>query len=152
MVETTNEAANFVIDEADVKLFHDDGIPGILFSDRTQRLKVESLKNSVVVKLLGKSIGYRALWTRIHAPWNPVGEIKIVDLDNDYFIVKLNSHKDYLNAFTGGPWVILGHYLIVQLWNPMRRRQLLVLRWHGFGFRACRSNTTTNLFYELFLE
>ena len=44
MVETTNEAANFVIDEADVKLFHDDGIPGILFSDRTQRLKVESLK------------------------------------------------------------------------------------------------------------
>ena len=61
----------------------------------------ESMKNSVVVKLLGKSIGYRALWTRINALWNPLEEIKIVDLDNDYFIVKLNSHKDYLNALTG---------------------------------------------------
>ena len=61
-----------------------------------------SMRNFVVVKLLGKSIGYQTLWTRIHALWKPTGEIKIVDLDNDYFIVRLNSSKDYLKALLGG--------------------------------------------------
>ena len=69
------EAINFAIEDADAKLFHDDGIPAIVFSDRAHRLMAESMKNSVVVKLLGKSIGYRALSTRIHALWNPLGEI-----------------------------------------------------------------------------
>ena len=86
--DVINEATNFVIEDADAKLFHDDGVPAIVFSDRAYRLMAESMKNSVVVKLLGKSISYHALWTRIHALWNPLGEIKIVDLDNDYFIVK----------------------------------------------------------------
>ena len=40
-----------------------------------------------------------------------------MDLDNDYFIVKLNSYKDYLKALMGGPWVVLGHYLTVQSWS-----------------------------------
>ena len=53
-----NEAANFVIEDADVKFFHDDGVPAIVFSDRAQTLMAESMKNSVVVKLLGKSIRY----------------------------------------------------------------------------------------------
>ena len=109
-----NEAANFVIEDPDVKLFHDGGVPAIVFSDRAQKLMADLMKNAVVVKLLGKSIGYRTLWTRIHALWNPLGEIKIVNLDNNYFIVKLNSYKDYLNALMGGPWVVLGHYLTVK--------------------------------------
>ena len=41
-----------------------------------------------------------------------------MDLDNGFFIVELNSYKDYLNALMGGPWVILGHYLTMQSWNP----------------------------------
>ena len=103
------------------------------------------------MKLLGKSIGYQLLWTRIHALWNPVGEIKIVDLDNEIFIVKLNSYKDYLNALTGGPWVILGHYLTVQScnssFNAAETTIDSVVAW--FGFQACRSNTTINLFYNV---
>ena len=41
-----------------------------------------------------------------------------MDLDNDYFIVKLNSYEDYLNALMEGPWVVSGHYLPVQSWSP----------------------------------
>ena len=40
-----------------------------------------------------------------------------MDLDNDFFIVKLNSHKDFLNAIMGGHWVVSIHYLSVQPWS-----------------------------------
>ena len=119
-IEINNEVGNFTIEDADVKITQDDGVPALFFSDSAQKLMEDSMRNSVIVKLLGKrkTIGYRTLRTRIHALWKPLGEIKIVDLDNDFFIVKLNSHKDYLNAITGGPWVVLGHYLSVQPWSP----------------------------------
>ena len=76
-----NMADNFVLEDADVKHFHDDGVPAIAFADRVQQLMAESMKNSVIIKLLGKSIGYGALWTKIHSLWNSLGEIKIVDLE-----------------------------------------------------------------------
>ena len=56
-----NKATNFVIEDVYAKLFNDDGVPAIVFSDRAHRLMAESMKNSVVVKLLGKFIDYCAL-------------------------------------------------------------------------------------------
>ena len=95
---------NFVLEDVDVKVLQDDGLPTIIFFDRAQRLMADSMRNYVVVKLLGMSIGYQTLWTRIHTLWKPTGEIKIVDLDhNDYLIIRLNSYKNYLKTLLGGP-------------------------------------------------
>ncbi|CAI0422378.1 unnamed protein product [Linum tenue] len=43
--------------------------------------------------------------------------MEILDLNNSTFLINFNSEKDYLNALTGGPWVILDHYLIVHQWS-----------------------------------
>ncbi|CAL1410395.1 unnamed protein product [Linum trigynum] len=41
-----------------------------------------------------------------------------MDLNNETFLVTCNNDQDYLTALTGGPWVILDHYLLVHPWSP----------------------------------
>ncbi|KAJ4833102.1 hypothetical protein Tsubulata_001085 [Turnera subulata] len=50
--------------------------------------------------------------------WGPRGGFRIIDLDHNYYLVKLADGHDYLQVMTGGPWVILDHYLIVEPWQP----------------------------------
>ena len=42
----------------------------------------------------------------------------MTDLENNYFLIRLESPEDAVYALTEGPWVIFGHYLIVQPWTP----------------------------------
>ncbi|CAN1120566.1 hypothetical protein LINPERHAP1_LOCUS17416, partial [Linum perenne] len=77
--------------------------------------------NSVVVRLLGKFIGYTYLCHRLRSMWRPSGDMHIVDLDKSYFLVKFAVEQDYFKALTGGPWILLHHYLIVHQWAPSFR-------------------------------
>ncbi|CAN1815928.1 hypothetical protein LINPERHAP1_LOCUS27610 [Linum perenne] len=53
--------------------------------------------------------------------WKPAGSMHVVDIDRDCFIVKFSNEQDYFQALTGGPWMILEHYLVVQQWDPSFR-------------------------------
>ncbi|PPR93222.1 hypothetical protein GOBAR_AA27450 [Gossypium barbadense] len=64
---------------------------------------IESMANAVIIKPLGRSIGYRTLKGRFKSIWNLQGEFKLVDLDNNYFIVKLSYSKDYKRVLTERP-------------------------------------------------
>ncbi|MBA0792592.1 hypothetical protein Gohar_017080, partial [Gossypium harknessii] len=44
--------------------------------------------------------------------------LQVIDFDNDYFSMNFQNDEDYLEALSGGPWTIFGHYLIVHLWTP----------------------------------
>ncbi|KAL4384528.1 hypothetical protein GQ457_15G012170 [Hibiscus cannabinus] len=105
-----------VLDE-DVILQRDGKIPSIQFSPRVHDQVDRNLRNAIIVRLLGRTIGFRSLWNRIHALWKPVGELHLVDLDNNYFLVRFTDAGDYSKALTQGPWTIFGNYLTVQLWS-----------------------------------
>ncbi|CAN1753345.1 Putative ribonuclease H protein At1g65750 [Linum perenne] len=68
-----------------------DGIRSLKISDSIKEKLYRPWSNTVVVHLLGKSIGYAYLCHRLRSMWKPLG---------------------------GGPWLILEHYLIVQKWDP----------------------------------
>ncbi|CAN1795056.1 hypothetical protein LINPERHAP1_LOCUS20483, partial [Linum perenne] len=74
--------------------------------------------NTLVVRLLGKSIGYSYLCHRLRSMWKPANPIHIIDLDKGCFMVKFGDEHDYFKALTGGPWMILDHYLVVHQWTP----------------------------------
>ncbi|XP_057441868.1 uncharacterized protein LOC130733658 [Lotus japonicus] len=76
-------------------------------------------KYSLVIKLLGKRIGFKWMNQRIHHFWAREGDLKVIDLTDDYFLVRFVSEKDYLYALFEGPWRIADHYLLVQRWRPM---------------------------------
>lgn len=69
--------------------------------------------NSLIIKLVGRMIGYQYLWRRIQAMWKTQGEPILIDLSNNYFIVKLNKREEYERALLDEPWMISENYLHV---------------------------------------
>ncbi|XP_050217715.1 uncharacterized protein LOC126668568 [Mercurialis annua] len=108
----------FTLEEKDIEFGDSKGMPTINFSDRVHNLISQNMKLCIVVRLLGKNIGYRTLLSRILKLWKPKSYPSLVDLDNNFFLVRFYSMEDYINALSGGPWVLFGHYLTVQPWSP----------------------------------
>lgn len=74
-------------------------------------------------------------------------------MDNDYFLVKFESMKDYNFAKFEGPWMILDHYLIVKEWvsnfDPFTNFLKNVLVWVRF---PCLSIKYYNSEFHMKLE
>ncbi|KAE8692779.1 hypothetical protein F3Y22_tig00110831pilonHSYRG00755 [Hibiscus syriacus] len=109
------------MDYDDIDLFDDNvevgesnGIPFINFSDRVQNLAINSMDLTILVKILGRRIGYNTLYNG----YSPCGNLATLSscstLENNHFLVKFSARLDYLSALTDGPWVIFGHYLTVE--------------------------------------
>ncbi|MBA0607178.1 hypothetical protein Godav_019520 [Gossypium davidsonii] len=73
------------------------------------------MEQTVVVRLLGRTIGYRALLNRIQSLWKPIGSFQVIDIENDYFLVKFSMNQDYNKALTEGHWVVYGNYLTMRI-------------------------------------
>ena len=74
-------------------------------------------KKTLIIKLLGRSIGYNLLLKKINDLWRPKVSITLVSLDNGFFIAKFSSKDDYNYAKFEGPWMIFNHNLTVQQWQ-----------------------------------
>ncbi|XP_024038245.1 uncharacterized protein LOC112097293 [Citrus clementina] len=42
----------------------------------------------------------------------------VIDLENNYYLVRFRSVEDAMDALTKGAWLIMSHYLTVQPWTP----------------------------------
>lgn len=105
-------------EEEDVVENHSGTMPSISFLARVHEKLSEPWKNSVVVKLLGRTIGYRTLCTRLNGLWKTAMPYLVIDLENNYFLIRFRSAGDVVDALTKGLWLIMGHYLTVQQWTP----------------------------------
>ncbi|KAL4379850.1 hypothetical protein GQ457_02G019350 [Hibiscus cannabinus] len=111
------DADNITVLEEDVIIDRSGKIPTICFSNRVHDQIDLTMRIVLVVRLLGRSIGFKTLWSRIQALWKPLGEMHLIDLDNNYFLVRFEKESDYVRALTEGPWTIFGSYLTVQPWS-----------------------------------
>lgn len=79
----------------------------------------QAWNQTLIVRLLGKSVNLRFLTGRLQAMWARKGAIHVLDMDGDFFLVRFDDNGDYKHALFEGPWLILDHYLLVQRWRPM---------------------------------
>ncbi|XP_045792004.1 uncharacterized protein LOC123886756 [Trifolium pratense] len=75
-------------------------------------------KDALVVKLLGKKLGYYTMKERLQRVWKLQGGFEIMDNDNGFYMVKLDQAADKEKIITGGPWLIHDHCLAVSHWSP----------------------------------
>lgn len=75
-------------------------------------------KDALVVKLLGKSLGYNTMRDRLSRIWKLGAGFEILDIGNYYFMVKFDDAADREKVMDGGPWMVFDHYLTVQTWSP----------------------------------
>ncbi|KAK9152939.1 hypothetical protein Sjap_000419 [Stephania japonica] len=75
-------------------------------------------KRTVMVRVLGKSIGFKVLYYRMFNQWNPTGGFRVMNVDNGYYMVRFSLENDYTKVLLGSPWTIMSHYLTVLPWTP----------------------------------
>ncbi|RYR65034.1 hypothetical protein Ahy_A03g011031 [Arachis hypogaea] len=75
-------------------------------------------KNALMVKVLGKRVTFAFMEQRLRRDWEGKGKIHVIDMNRDYFLVHFSDEEDYTHALMEGPWMVAGHYLIVQRWRP----------------------------------
>jgi hypothetical protein len=92
--------------------------PEFRLSEREEARIQRPWRQGLIVKLMGRRIGYKALETRLQQIWVRKGVISIIDLGGDYFLVYFTNEEDYTKALEDGPWLIYDHYLIAREWTP----------------------------------
>ncbi|CAL1355902.1 unnamed protein product [Linum trigynum] len=94
------------------------GEPALNLSETFKERLCQPWKKTLVVRLLGRSVSYAYLCSQLRWKWRPSGALDIIDLNNETFLVTCSNDQDYLTTLSGGPWVILDHYLLVHPWSP----------------------------------
>ena len=65
--------------------------------------------NALIVKVVGKMVGYQFLSSCIISLWKPIGRLVCVDLEKDFFLVRFSQKEDYEKMLKDGPWFIAEH-------------------------------------------
>lgn len=72
-------------------------------------------RKAIIIKLFGRRIGYKFMYGRLPKFWNISGEFELIDLQHDFFLVCFHENFDYECVLYDEPWMILGHYLTIQI-------------------------------------
>ncbi|EEF45695.1 conserved hypothetical protein [Ricinus communis] len=91
------------VKEGDIVILTKSGQPAIILSRQLSQYITHPCKQSIVVKLLGRPIGYNMLCSRIKALWKSISFLKVVDLDNNYFLIRFSHEEDMNLALIDGP-------------------------------------------------
>ncbi|CAN1841145.1 hypothetical protein LINPERHAP1_LOCUS36369 [Linum perenne] len=109
------------VGENDIVTETSNGVRALRLSPSFKEKLCKPWVNTVVIRLIGKNIGYSFLCNRLKTMWKPAGTMHVIDVDLNCFLVRFGDEKDYFKALTGGPWLIFDHYLVVQQWEPSFR-------------------------------
>lgn len=88
-------------------------LPQVRLDDKLFEALCKPWRDALVIKLLGKFVGYRVLHERLQRLWKPSGGFDILDVDNGYYMVKFDLQADKDLVMSGGPWMLFDHYLCV---------------------------------------
>lgn len=108
-----DETDDIELPEDDVLISSLHGSSSIEFSKHIRQILFRDMENTVVLKLLGHNIGYTALLNKIYSLWKPTRSLHLLDIENDYFLVKFHNKIDCDRALSEGPWIIFKQYLII---------------------------------------
>lgn len=103
----------FDLQDGDVVRELVEGISSITFFNRAHQLIEGKMARTIIVKLLGKKIGFNTLLNKVTTLWSPINHMQLMDLENDYYLARFQDEGDFDKVLVGGPWVIFGQYLTV---------------------------------------
>ena len=103
---------------ARVEFDHGNHLYPKLYLDKTILEEIDRpWKEALIVKLLGKEVGFLTMRDRLHKLWKPSGGFDILDLGYGFFLVKFDVEGDRTKVIDGGPWMLFDHYLSIRPWS-----------------------------------
>ncbi|CAN1822060.1 hypothetical protein LINPERHAP1_LOCUS29844 [Linum perenne] len=89
--------------------------PHIAFSESEVRSFYKPWSKAIVVKVLEKTFSFLTVKRRLESLWAKVGRIQVMDMANNFFLVRFSDQEDYQRAVFGGPWKVainrIGNYI-----------------------------------------
>ncbi|XP_031097076.1 uncharacterized protein LOC116001330 [Ipomoea triloba] len=123
-------------DEAGEQEDDDPDCPVVKLTKEEKKRMRRRWENTLIIKVLGKVVGYNYLLRRLRTIWNPKSGMDLIAIQNGYFLVRFASVADYEHAKLEGPWTVLDHCLAVKEWepnfDPMRDETQRLLVWVRF--------------------
>ncbi|XLR24568.1 hypothetical protein S83_052468 [Arachis hypogaea] len=87
--------------------------------NKAERKRLEKpWKNALIIKLLGRKVAYEVLKRRLDTIWAKSGGMDLIDLGNNFYVVRLFNDEDYWHVLEGDPWLLFYHYLTIRRWAP----------------------------------
>lgn len=74
-------------------------------------------EDTLLIKLLGKTVGYHFLKEKLVRLWKLSSYFDIFDIGNGYYMLKFSDEDDKKKAMEEGTWTIFNHYLMVCTWS-----------------------------------
>lgn len=86
-----------VSDDEEIALEKEDPLCSYIVLTKAEKIRLRSpWRKTLIIKVMGKSVGYNFLLRHIRMLWRPMEEIELVAMDNDYFFVKFESMLDHI--------------------------------------------------------
>lgn len=130
---------------------YEDGVGiEVPLSDLEWNLWSQPRRKTLIFKVMGKNINFKALENNLQKKWQKKRSMKIVDMPDGFYLVYFSIEEDYSFALFEGPWMIADHYLIVQRWRPMFLQNAEMIKKKlqcGLGFLGYLWNYSTLNFY-----
>lgn len=67
---------------------------------------IKSWKEELVVKLVGKTLGFNLMKRKLASTWKVLGDFEIMDVGNGYYMVLFNDNEDRMKVINVGPWMM----------------------------------------------
>lgn len=93
----------FVLLDDDAAVEMIEGVPSITFSDRVKEYIKRRMARTVIVKLLGGKICFNTLLNKISLIWSPQGHFQLMDLENEFYLIRFKDEEDYSKVLSTGP-------------------------------------------------
>ena len=108
-----------VMSDDDVLGKDDDPLcPTILLTAAEKKLLREPWKNTLIIRMFDKGIGYLQLKRRLKTKWALKGDFSLIDIGCDYYVTRFTNMEDCDHVITKGPWMIGDNYLVIREWVP----------------------------------
>ncbi|XP_039050208.1 uncharacterized protein LOC120191304 [Hibiscus syriacus] len=95
-----------------------DDIPTIRIPQELKEKLRKPWRKALIIKILGKTVAYKILISRITNLWKLEGEFDCIDLGYGFYAIKFQNMLDRAKVLMEGPWKIMDHYITVQRWRP----------------------------------
>ena len=93
-----------------VRIEHEHGnrlLPKVFLENEVFEDMCTPWKDALVIKLLGKTLGYNTLKDRLKKVWKVQGGFEIMDNDNGFCMVKFDKATDGEKVISDGPWMTI---------------------------------------------
>ncbi|KAK5772492.1 hypothetical protein PVK06_048781 [Gossypium arboreum] len=91
------------------------------------------MAHTVVIKLLGKNIGYPVIYKKDCSLWKLSLSFRLMDIENEYFLAKFQILEEFEKVLYRGPWILYRQYLTVQPFSLISTRPSHTRAWSLLG-------------------